>query len=134
MSLFLIDTNVISELAKNKPCEKVLNFFETLEEVAVSVVTIEEIEFGISRTSENYRISLYQWWEHFLSIPPIVFAINLQVARTAGHIRAQLAKQGKQITQADALIAATAMNTKRILVTRNVKDFQITGIQVLNPF
>ncbi len=134
MSLFLLDTNIISELARNKPNQKVLSFLESLNELCISAITIEEIEFGVAKASVKYQYYLYEWWNSFLNIPPVIIPIDIQISRLAGDIRAKLAKKGKQISQADAFIAATSLDYKRILVTRNVKDFQSLELQILNPF
>jgi predicted nucleic acid-binding protein len=56
------------------------------------------------------------------------------VARRSAGLRARLRTLGKTRTQADMLIAATAAEHDLILVTRNVRDFDDCGLQVLNPF
>ncbi len=134
MSLYLLDTNIISELARKYPNSKVIAFVESLDEITISSITVEEIDFGINRVNEKTGVVLLKWWDSFLSIPPHVIAIDENIARIAGGIRASLEKSGKQITQADALIAASALSTGRILVTRNIKDFVDCGVKLYNPF
>ncbi len=134
MSNYLLDTNVISELARKKPNASVIEFFESLDEITISVVTIEEIEFGIERLPQVQRKNLWKWWSALLSLPPNVLSIDDKIAKLAGNLRAKQETKGKSRTQADMLIAATAMSHGLILVTRNTKDFSESGVSVLNPF
>lgn len=134
MGKYLLDTNVISELARKNPNPSVIEFFESLDEITVSVITIEEIEFGIERLPQNQRKYLWKWWSALLSIPPKVLMIDQKIAKLAGNLRAKQGAKGKSQTQADMFIAATAISNGLILVTRNTKDFSESGISVLNPF
>jgi len=134
LSKYLLDTNVISELARKKPSPSVLEFFESLDEITLSVITIEEIEFGIERVPTNQRKYLWKWWSALLSLPPVVLGVDEKVAKLAGNLRAKQESKGKSRTQADMLIAATAITNGLILVTRNTKDFSECGVSVLNPF
>lgn len=134
MSKYLIDTNVISELARKVPNSSVLNFFDSLDVITLSVVTIEEIEFGIERLSVNQRKYLWKWWSALLSLPPIILGVDEKIAKLAGNLRAKQESKGRGRTQADMLIAATAISNGLILVTRNTKDFSECGVSVLNPF
>lgn len=134
MSNYLLDTNVISELARKTPNSSVLEFFETIDEIAMSVITLEEIEFGIERLPTSQRKTLLKWWSNLLSLPPIVFPIDERIAKLAGQLRARQEVKGRSKSQADMLIAATAISNGLILVTRNTKDFYELGVSVLNPF
>lgn len=134
MSKYLLDTNVISELARKVPKSSVIEFFESLDEITISVITIEEIEFGIERVPANQKKYLWKWWSALLSLPPIVLGVDEKIAKLAGNLRAKQESKGKSRTQADMLIAATAITNGLILVTRNTKDFSECGVSVLNPF
>ena len=134
MSNYLLDTNVISELARKKPNPSVLEFLESLDEITLSVITIEEIEFGIEKLPASQRKSLWKWWSALLSLPPNVLGIDDKVAKLAGNLRAKQEAKGKTRSQADMLIAATAITKGLVLVTRNTKDFSDLGVSVLNPF
>ena len=95
MSKYLIDTNVISELARKVPNSSVLNFFESLDVITLSVVTIEEIEFGIERLSVNQRKYLWKWWSALLSLPPIILVVDEKIAKLAGNLRAKQESKGR---------------------------------------
>lgn len=134
MNQYLLDTNVISELPRRNPNQGAIDFLESLDEIVISAVTVDEIEFGIQRTEKKQKQMLLKWWNALLSIPPIIIPVDETVAKTAGRLRAKEESRGRRMTQADALIAASALSTGRILVTRNWKDFKNSGVGLLNPF
>lgn len=126
----LVDTNVISELLRRAPDPQVLQWFDRSRQVAVSVITVDEVVFGLTRRGLN---TLLQRFDEFLS-EATVLDIDLRVARRAAEMRGALAARGMVRTQPDMLIAATAQVHALTLVTRNVRDFEHCGIAVLNPF
>ena len=128
---YLVDTNVISELARRAPIGKLLIWAEGVTSIAVSVITVEEIYFGLS-WKPNQRIS--GWFEQFFSRQCTVLPVTDEIARIAGRIRGQFASKGRPRTQSDILIAATAQANKLILATRDTKDFDGCGIAVFDPF
>ncbi len=127
---FLIDTNIVSELARREPDPSVLAWAETVNSVALSVVTVEEIHYGLF-FRPNPRISA--WFETFLG-DCLILPISLEISRRAGKLRGNLAASGQVRTQADMLIAATAHIHSLPLATRNTRDFKSCGIEVFDPF
>lgn len=134
MPKYLLDTNVISELTKKVPDSSVVEFWNRLEEITISVITLEEIEFGIGRMKTSKKEILEKWWDEFKNIPPQILPITPEVARISANLRSKEELNGRVITQADSLLSATSLLTGRILVTRNTRDFQNMGIALLNPF
>jgi len=128
---FLCDTNIISELSRPQPNVGVMLWADTQAEITISVVTLEEITFGLV-AKPNARIE--RWFEQFLEYFCDVMPITPEIGRKAGELRGRLRLQGKQRTQSDILIAAIAQVHNLILVTRNLKDFEGCGIALLNPF
>ncbi|MFN0315663.1 MAG: type II toxin-antitoxin system VapC family toxin [Burkholderiales bacterium] len=128
---YLVDTNVISELARRAPSGKVLVWAEGISSIAVSAITVEEVYFGLN-WKPNQRIS--GWFERFFSEHCTVLPVTGEIARMAGTMRGQLASKGRQRTQSDMLVAATAQTNKLTLVTRNTRDFDGCGIAVFDPF
>ena len=127
----LCDTNIISELAKPKPNAGVILWAEQQHHIALSVITIEELQYGLS-WKPNPRIRL--WLDNFVQDFCDVLPITQQVAQVAGDMRGTLQAKGETRTQADMLIAATAAVHDLPLITRNTNDFAGCGIQIINPF
>ncbi|MBM4321279.1 MAG: type II toxin-antitoxin system VapC family toxin [Deltaproteobacteria bacterium] len=128
---FLVDTNILSELAKPSPDPGVLRWARTVHAIVLSAVTLEEVSFGLA-CKPVPRIQ--QWFSAFLQEHCEVVAVTEEVALHSGHLRGQLRARGRPRTQADMLIAATAAVHGLTLVTRNTRDFDGCGVPVLNPF
>ena len=127
----LVDTNVLSELSRNRPDPKVIAWVGQRSEVAVSVVTVEEIHFGL-RARPSPRVMA--WFTAFLAEYCEVLPVTEEIARVAGEMRGGFKARGIARVQADMLIAATARVNRLKLATRNVRDFAGSGILVVNPF
>lgn len=128
---YLVDTNIISEVMKKKPDKHVYEWFSRQEAIYFSVITVEEIHFGLSRKNLVQKLA---WFGQFTADKAIILEITDKISRWSGEKRGELAAAGKIVTMADSLIAATAHDQGLILATRNIKDFQHFGIAVLNPF
>lgn len=127
----LLDTNVLSELARPRPTPTVAAWASQLEAVTVSVVTVDEVFYGLA-IKPNPRIQT--WFEAFFDSGCRILDVTAPIARHAGILRGQLRAGGMPRTQADMLIAATAALHGLTVATRNAKDFAHCGIAVLNPF
>ncbi len=128
---FLADTNILGELARPRPNPGVLAWADQVSSLELSVVTLEEIHHGLS-WKPNDRIR--SWFERFLTEQCRVIPVTDDIARRAGDLRGRLRAKGQTRTQADMLIAATALAYRLTLVTRNQDDFEGCGVIVLNPF
>jgi len=134
---YLVDTNVISEMSKPKPCKTVLNWIASVPETElfISVVSIGEIIFGISRLSDKIRrAKLSAWVDRIISsgFEGRILEINVDVMRVWGEMCASLPRS---LPIQDTLIAATAVTNNLTIATRNVKDFtDISGLSVFNPW
>jgi predicted nucleic acid-binding protein len=127
----LVDTNVLGELSRPRPNPGVLTWAETIRRIALSVITVEEVLFGLSRRPID---RVRAWFDRFLARHCEVLDVTKPIAILAGNLRGQLASRGQVRTQADILIGATAAHHGLTLVTRNVRDFDGCGVSVLDPF
>ncbi len=130
--MFLCDTNIISELARPHPNADVINWISNLETIFISVVTLEEIQFGIaSRPNDRIRT----WFNQFLQTDCIVLPVTDSIALRSGQLRGRFRQIGQQRSQADILIASTAIHHELAIATRNMKDFEnCDGLVLFNPF
>lgn len=133
--MFLLDTNVISELRRPKPHGAVLAWLKLQQSDALflSAMTIAEIQQGIELTrdqnTERAEI-LESWLVHELLPSAQVLPMDADVARAW----AKLMHKRSNTLFEDALIAATALTHRLIVVTRNVRDFKALGVDCIDPF
>ncbi len=132
--MYLVDTNVLSELPRKSPDPAVLGWFASLATIAVSSISIEELTFGVERARGKQREVLREWLARLLAAGPRIVDVTSRVAVTAGRLRAARETKGKPVAQADMLIAACALEVGLVLATRNVRDFEGCGIALFNPF
>jgi predicted nucleic acid-binding protein len=132
--MYLLDTNVVSELRKTKPHGAVVQWIRDVAEadLRVSAVTIGEIQAGIEVTREQDEAKAAEI-EQWLDLVATSFNV---VAMDAAAFRmwARLMHRSSDTLYEDAMIAAIAKVHNFTLVTRNVADFKRFGIPVVNPF
>ena len=133
----LLDTCVLSELVRPKSNASVRKAVEGLaeEESFVSVMSLGEIERGISLLDEGARKRALSGWLDGLQrdYAGRILEIDAETARLWGALTARASKAGRQVGAADGLIAATALRHGLHIMTRNVKDFEPTGAMIVNP-
>lgn len=137
--MFVLDTNVVSELRKvrvGKADPNVAAWTESVDasELFVSAITIMELELGVLSTERKDATQgavLRSWLEqHVLSeFSERTLPVDTAVARRCARLHVP-DKRGER----DALIAATALVHGMTIVTRNVADFEPTGVPILNPW
>jgi predicted nucleic acid-binding protein len=133
--MYLIDTVVLSELRKPQRDARLAAWVERQRttDLFVSVVTIGEIERGIARqrrTDSDFAAALAAWLDRVLAIyGERILPFDLQIARRWGQLSAALGNDS-----ADLMISATALEHGLTVVTRNVSDFEPTGVATVNPF
>jgi predicted nucleic acid-binding protein len=135
----LLDTNVVSELSRQRPDEGVLRWLaRTPEELTyLSVVTIGELRRGTARMpSGARREELERWLAEVIAAryERRVIDVTADIANAWGSLLAFAERAGRGIHPLDAYIAATARIHSLVLVTRNTKDFSSLGIELLNPW
>jgi predicted nucleic acid-binding protein len=136
---YLIDTCVISELAKPKPYKNVLSWINSTEEtdIYVSVLTFGELYKGISKLPESKRKrDLYKWVEIDLieRFENRIIYVDMKVASIWGSTQALSEQKGMVMPAIDSLIAATGLCYALTVVTRNISDMEQSGAVLLNPW
>lgn len=133
---YLLDTNVLSELARPRPDARVVRWFRGVpdESLHVSVLTLGEIRAGIERLPAGAKrerlrvwleIELRGWFEERL------LDVDGSIADRSGRL---VGESRRPIPAVDALLAATALRHGLRLVTRNVAGFAIDGLEVIDPW
>ena len=132
--MYLLDTNVISELRKPKPHGAVVAWVQSIEDkdLFLSAVTIGEIQAGIeiTREQDNAKAQHIEQWLDLVASSYNVLPMTADIFRTW----AKLMHRTSDTLYEDAMIAATAKVHHLTVVTRNVADFQDFGVKLLNPF
>ncbi|MDZ7697865.1 MAG: type II toxin-antitoxin system VapC family toxin [Deltaproteobacteria bacterium] len=129
MTRYLLDTNICIYLIKKRPPEAFQHFSQhSPAEVAISIITVFELEYGIrkSRHQQRSRDAMAK----FLS-PLNVVNLDRSSVLEAAAIRAQLEKKGMPIGPYDLLIAGLAISREMTLVTHNTSAFERVGGLIL---
>ena len=132
--MYLLDTNIISELRKSKPHPSVVAWIQAThnKDLFISAVTIGEIQAGIEITREQDKAKAAQI-EYWLNQVTDTYSI-IPMNAAAFRMWAKLMHKTSDTLYEDAMIAATAKVHHLTVVTRNVSDFCTFGVKLLNPF
>lgn len=135
----LLDTNVLSEVTKPRPDETVLQWLHGLDEdrTFISIVSIAEIRRGVAlMDGGRKRDALDEWLRYDLPqrFESRIIPVEEPVAFAWGDLMALAKRSGRGLASMDGLIAATAIAHRLTLATRNVKDFEGFGINIIDPW
>lgn len=136
---YLIDTCLISEGLRPRPDSGATAWMEACDRDRqyLSVLTLGELQKGLEKLGSTRRRDVLQAWldrdvaEQFSGR---ILPVDSEVAVTWGRMQASLERAGKPIPSLDGLICATALTHNLVVVTRNTRDFESTGVQLLNPW
>jgi toxin FitB len=133
-AMFLLDTNVISELRKKRPHGSVVAWLESVSDndLFISAVTLAEIQAGIEITREQdpAKSAEIELWLDQVGSTYNVLPMDTSTFR----LWAKMMHRQSDTVYEDAMIAATAIVHKLTVVTRNVRDFKRFQVPILNPF
>ena len=137
--MIVLNTNVISELARRAPDPGVLSWLDSLDvsEVGTTVVTAAELRYGVTRLPDGHRKR-----ELAVVIRGIltedfhgrVFPFDERASVRYADVVTGRERSGRPIGVADAQIAAICCDLGAVLATRNTADFEETGIELANPW
>ena len=133
---FLLDTNVVSEIARARPDRSVLAWFKATsdERLYLSVLSLGEIRKGVDRLpAGTRRRELTLWLEGELPtwFGARLLPVDAAVADRWGRV---LAASARPLPAIDSLLASTALVHELTVVTRNVADFDVPDLMVVNPW
>lgn len=137
--MFLIDTNVISELMRATPAPSVFSWFSTQDPstLYLSAVTEAELRAGIAilpagQRREGLKAALDATIAE--DFEGRILPFDTDAAKTYADIASMRRAAGRPIADADCQIAAIALATGMPVVTRNTRDFEGCGVDVINPW
>jgi predicted nucleic acid-binding protein len=132
--MYLLDTNVVSELRKIRPHGAVVAWLETVadEDIHLSVVTLGEIQIGIEMTREQdtFKAAEIEAWADQVAATYNLVTMDAATFR----VWARMMHRQSDTVYEDAMIAATAKVNNLTVVTRNVSDFKQFNVPIFNPF
>jgi predicted nucleic acid-binding protein len=139
VSGFLLDTNCISEVVRLRPEPNVVRWLENAEEQSLylSVLTLGEIRKGLVNVPQGQRYAQLETWlnvelrERFAGR---ILSVDAGVAERWGVLIGEAKRAGKTIPVVDSILAATALHHDLTVVSRNVADFQLAQVAVVNPW
>ncbi len=136
---FLLDTMVLSEARRRCPAPGVVAWLRSTPEadLAISVLTLGEIERGVAQLADPVqRRRLQAWLEDELRprFGERVLGVDVETASIWGRTAGEAARSGRTVPTIDGLLVATARRHALTLVTRNVTDVEGLGVPVRNPW
>jgi predicted nucleic acid-binding protein len=134
----LLDTCVLSELWKPMPSEKVVEWLRGVreQELFLSVLTLAEIQRGVSKLGRTRRANLLaaSFAELRDRLAPQTLPVTSEIALRWGLLSGEAARKGRTLHPVDGLLCATALVHGLAVATRNEADFAVTGVVLVNPW
>ncbi len=136
--MIIIDTNVVSELMHPEPDPGVASWVRARDrrELRMTAISLAEVRYGIARLPDGRRkqVLLGAADEIFSAFADQILPVDAAAAEHYAVIASSRERAGKPIPGFDALIAAVCRSQGAMLATRNVSDFDGTGIEIINPW
>jgi len=135
--MIILDTNVVSEIMRGRGHQLEDWVIELpASDVFTTAVTVAEVRFGIERLPEGKRKQHLhdQALEAFAAIASRVLPFDGQAGARCGELMAQAMRHRRSFSFPDAQIAAITACKRATLATRNIRDFETAGIDLVNPF
>ena len=132
---YLVDANVLSEITKPSPDDRVVDWLRSNErEVVVDPIVLGEIRYGIHLLPNGKRRRrLEEWFDEGVAVI-VCLPWDASTGLLWAKLLAELRTAGRAMPIKDSMIAATALIHGLTVVTRNISDFEKAGVEVLDPF
>ena len=137
--MLVLDTNVASELMRPEPASEVADWISERDatEMFLTAVSEAELLYGIAiipagRRRDMLAAAMTRWFG--LGFSERILPFDSSAARAYAEIASEKRLAGRPIGEADCQIAAISRSRGAVLVTRNVRDFEGTGVNVVNPW
>ncbi len=134
----LLDTCVISELQREKGSRVVRKAVTAIasEDLFLSTLTIGELSKGIALLHEGKKKEYLSIWLYHLQseFAERIMIVDAETSIIWGELTARLQRTGVILPAIDGLLAATAIKHKMILMTRNIRHFEDTGLTIFDPW
>lgn len=135
--MILVDTNVLSELTRLTPEPRVVAWLEVNQPaLALPTIALAELRYGIARLPDGRRrSSLLRFWHATCAqFRGRIFSFDERAAERYGDVAASAERAGRRLNIQDGQIAAIALVHGMRISTRNVSDFEATGVAIMNPW
>jgi predicted nucleic acid-binding protein len=132
---YLVDADVLSEPTKPQPAHEVIKWLRDHEaDLVISPIVLGELEYGILLLpAGRKRTRLLSWFSQGAKQMRVV-ELDGTTAGVWAKLLADLKRKGRAMPVKDSLIAATALQHRLTIVTRNLSDYRNAGVDVVNPF
>lgn len=137
--MIVLDTNVLSELMRALPASEVIAWVDAQDAsaLAITAITVAELLYGVARLPDGARKAGLATAVDALvddDFAQRVLAFDAAAARRYASVVADRERVGRPLSRADAQIAAICLGRNARLATRNSRDFDATGVDVLDPW
>ncbi len=137
--MIVLDTNIISEFMTSQPNESVLEWLNTQDSMVLYLTTISiaEIGYGLRVMSNGRKRQLLDdRFKQFIetAFKSRILSFDEAAARVYGDIKGYRKEIGRPLSDLDGQIAAIARVKEFVVATRNIKDFEECGVELINPF
>jgi predicted nucleic acid-binding protein len=137
--MIVLDTNVLSELMRERPAASVVQWLDArdTDSLAITAITVAELLYGVARLDDGARKTKLATAVNDLvheDFAGRVLPFDAVAAVHYAEVVSDRDRQGRPVSTADAQIAAISRAHDAALATRNLRDFEATGVELLDPW